>query len=64
MSFDDFIEKMEDEEEEEEYSVEEIREAGEKVIEEMPKESEDAKTYMRAAIQLMIDSLRGEATWD
>lgn len=62
MGFEDFIHRIEDEEEE--YTVEEIREAGEKVIEQMPDESQGAKTYMEAAIQLMIDSLRGEATWD
>lgn len=46
---------------EEKFTVEEIEAAGEKMVEKIPEESEDAREYMRAAVQIMIQELeKGE----
>lgn len=56
MAFADFVNRMDDSEEK--FTAEEIRDAGEKVIEKMHEENHDAREYMRAAIQVMITELQ------
>lgn len=59
MNMSSFFDRLE-QNQKEKYSVEEIREAGEKMIEEMPEENQDAREYMRAAIEVTIKKLKGD----